>query len=277
MQKGIILKLFFIFFIIILFYHYGFSFSVIPGRIYKKVKLNEKTLGEYQIVNNESIPLKFTIQKKGSAEWFILNNTEFILKPGESKKVKYEILVKNPILRGEQNSSISVSQVPSQVKEGAPGASFEARMSLPVYVFVDGTEIMDYEVSGFSCNGSFTKKDNSISGSIGTGMTVKNTGNIHFICEPILFIYRVDANNKNELIGQKTLPFVVMLFPGEERKIDIKYEGTLNPGDYKTRSMLYFKFDEDLERNDELSKKEKVFNQYKRFRIDKEGNTLIEK
>ncbi|MDD5066597.1 MAG: hypothetical protein PHF84_06075 [bacterium] len=257
----------------------GFSFSVEPGRVYRKVKIGEKVTGQYLLLNNEGVALRFFVTLKGGTDWFRFSGTDLVLKPNESKILPYEIQVTRTNLKGEQQAGLTVSQVPlEQDNRGNPGASFQTRITLPVYCLVEGTEKMDYSIEDLDLNCDLIRKEKEINGSLSARVNIRNTGNLHFLCEARLFVYRISANNKKELIAERPAAKTILLFPGEKEVLRMEYPGTWEAGDYSARVFLYFKFDEDLHvDSDDFLKEEKVFNKTKRFRVDADGNVLIEK
>ena len=252
------------------------AFSIDPGRICLSVGVNEKIDGEYTVRNTENIPIRFSILKKGTSPWLTLQDAIFTLNPNESKKISYSVYVTNQNLKGEQVCRISVGQIPSTNSKAA-GAGFETRMSLPVYIFVKDTQKLDANVSGFECNGNFEQKSNRTSGMIGSKALIKNIGNIHFICEPFVMIYKIGEGNKKELVFAKTDPQTIMVFPNEERKIEVSYNGLLEPGDYECQTLYYFKMDNDIKMSvRDLLSFEKCSSIIKKFRLNPNGDMLIE-
>ncbi len=252
------------------------AFSIDPGRIYLSVNVNEKIDGEYTVRNTENIPVRFSIFKKGTEPWLTLQDAVFTLNRNESKKINYSVYVTNKDLKGEQVCRISVGQIPSTNSKSA-GAGFETRMSLPIYIFVKDTQKLDANVSGFECNGNFEQKSNRTSGMIGSKALIKNTGNIHFICQPFVMIYKIGEGGKKELVSAKTDPQPIMVFPNEERKIEVSYSGFLEPGDYECQTLYYFKMDNDIKMSArDLLGFEKCSSIIKKFRLNPNGDMLIE-
>lgn len=261
---------------VLFFINESLCFSIKPSRIYKKVKSGEKVSGEYEISNDKKNPVRITIKKTVSSDWLILNKKKFDLKPGETKIVKYQIYVKNKNKKGELKSQISINQKDLNVKglkdlKGS-GASFQTRIKFPVYILIEGTEIIDYGIKKMDFKGNFSKKDKVITGNVSVSLDVENKGNVHFLCERRLMIYQVIEGNM-AFIGEQKFDTSLMIFPDKKKNIKLEYNGRLKPGEYIVRLFCYFKFDEGLEINNiETLKKERCFNVTKKFIISKEGN-----
>lgn len=254
------------------------AFSITPGRVYRKIKPGERIKGEYLLSNNENAALRFLISRTGGEGWFDMPGKEIILKSGESVRIPYEITAAGTNLKGEQKASITISQVPERPEGKGTGAAFQTRMTFPVYAFVENTEKIDYRIEQLDADADFVKRETELSGKAGMKIRVHNTGNVHFLCEQRLELYRSPGNGKKEFMAEKRDFPVFLLFPGERKNITLEMSRSLEPGDYLLRVFLYFKFDEDLVLDsDELLKKERVFSRTKAFRLDREGHTLIEK
>ncbi len=261
---------------IVVFINESFALSINPGRVYKKVKPGQKISGEYKICNNEKSTVKITIRKTTKADWFLLKTKELIIKSGESKSFLYEIYVKDKNKKGELKTEIAITQKILKEKdkntsEGS-GASFQTRIKLPVYIMIESTELIDYGLIGLNFNGSFSKKKKSINGKVTVSLDVKNKGNVHFLCESRLTIFKLTKDNQKDLIGEQKPYHPVMIFPDKKKNIKLEYSGNWEPGRYIARLFCYFKFDDDLDiRNVKTLKKERCFNTTKLFMIDKNG------
>jgi hypothetical protein len=252
------------------------AFSLDPGRLYLSVDMNEKIHGDYTIINTETYPVKFQVEKKGNAPWMTIKDGEFILQPKSSRKISYDICVTNRDLKGEQLCRVTVSEFPVE-DNGVVGASMGVRMNIPVYLFVKGTQKMDMKVTGFDCNGDFSRNTNAIIGNIGSKAVINNTGNIHFMCQPFLMIYKMGEGNKKELAATRTDPQPSLLFPSDQKKIELSYQGPLPAGDYQCQTFIYFKVDDDLKMAPEDSMNlNRCYSAVKRFRLNQNGDMLIE-
>lgn len=270
-----------IFFFIISFFTYITEISAVainPVRLYKKVKYNKTIKGKYKVTNDEKRKVKITIEKSSQVEWFDLEKKEFILNPGESKSVKYRINVNDTSKKGELKSGIVITQEILAKKEKlAMGAAFKSRTRLPVYVLIDQTAEIDYDITKINFNGNFSKRGKEIVGQMNVDLGLRNSGSVHFLGELRLMVYEMDST-KRILKGEERKPTMFMLFPKEVKDLSITHSNSWKPGEYMVRVFCYFKFDDDLEiQNVNMLKKERCLNITKRFTIDQNGKyQLIE-
>ncbi len=258
-------------------YSIGLAINIWPFRIYKKVSIHTKMNGIYTIGNNENADVQISIHKSDAADWFILKQQEFVLKPGESKEISYSILVKDFKKQGEFKSGIIVSQKVIKKTNQMGAAGFQTRMNLPVYIVIGDSAKIDYEIVEIKWNGSLHKKDESFEGYISCSAQVRNTGNVHIMCEKRLSITLLQKK-QNTLIGEFNPNKPELIFPEEKKEINIDYKVKLEPGLYEARIFLYFGFDKDLEiDNEESLKKEKCYNKLIHFNLDTDGQfTLVQ-
>ncbi|MBU1076746.1 MAG: hypothetical protein KKH98_05595 [Spirochaetes bacterium] len=252
------------------------AMNIIPMRVYEKVKLNKKVTGEYLVGNSQKVPVQITIRKSDQADWFNLKEQKFILEPGMTKKIPYSILLKDKKKKGEYRSGTFINQIPASKKKGlATGASLQTRITLPVYIFIEGTEVIDYKVKKFDLKGSFQRDKKLLKGQIKVDLNFLNSGNIHFFSESKLSVYKLDNNQKN-FVGEQAVEKAVVVFPEKDKDISLTYNGSLEPGIYLARIFTYFSFDEAIKiDNDDLLKKEKVFKREIEFTIEKDGKFSI--
>jgi hypothetical protein len=97
-------------------------------------------------------------------DWLKFEKTEFNLQPGETVKVPYEVLI-NDKMKGSLCGRVSFSAQQSSM--------INLSISVPIYVIVEGTENIDFEISSLSLS------RNSNDGSLYYKMTIKNNGNVH--------------------------------------------------------------------------------------------------
>lgn len=119
-------------------------------------------------------------------DWLKFEKTEFNLKPGETVKVPYEVLI-NDNMKGSLCGRVSFAAQQSSM--------INLSISVPIYVIVEGTENIDFEISSLSLN------INSNDGSLYYKMTIKNNGNVHIRHSGRIQIY--STKNKKKV---KTVP-----------------------------------------------------------------------
>ena len=119
-------------------------------------------------------------------DWLKFEKTEFDLQPGETVKVPYEVLI-NDKMKGSLCGRVSFASQQSSM--------INLSISVPIYVIVEGTENINFEISSLSLN------RNSKDGSLYYKMIINNNGNVH-----IRHSGRIQIYNTKEKKKVKTIP-----------------------------------------------------------------------
>ena len=125
-------------------------------------------------------------------DWLKFEKTEFNLQPGETVKVPYEVLI-NDKMKGSLCGRVSFSAQQSSM--------INLSISVPIYVIVEGTENVDFEISSLSLT------RNSKDGSLYYKMTIKNNGNVHIRHSGKIQIYSTKDKKKVKTVPiEETVP-----------------------------------------------------------------------
>ena len=155
-----------------------------PGSSYKNF---------YLLTSNYEIPVTFTVTlSNGNCfsgnegidvnDWLKLEKTEFVLNPGEEVKVPYEVDI-NEKMKGSLCGKVRFSADQS--------AMINLSIIVPIYVIVEGTENINFEIESLDLN----KSDRD--GNLYYKMVVKNSGNVHIRHTGKIQIF--DSKKKKEI------------------------------------------------------------------------------
>lgn len=215
------------------------ALQVTPPYQVIELKPGEAGLGECEVTNNEEKDLNIKIYPKDwfvlpenkannitATDWLAVDTPEFILKPGESRKV--EVMIKAPEKAvGELVGMISVEffgEVKTMVNQ---------MVSVAVYATVLGTEKMKTELEAISIMPS--------SHTLQIGVQVKNTGNMHVRPAGTVRIFDLKKKLLRDVAIQQARP----VYPGRTHSYYGQiYGDALKPGKYMAHILL-----RDVDRN----------------------------
>ncbi|MDR3112791.1 MAG: hypothetical protein LBU09_00260, partial [Endomicrobium sp.] len=174
---------------------------------------------------NGTVDVEVSMDKKNSyaandhielSSWLFVDTNTFTLQQGETKKVHYKI----------QTSTSMVGNISGQVSftTKPPGNEMmRAKMTLPIYVNIRGTEVVDFKVLDVKLGQYFGK-------TLGT-LSIKNNGNIHVM--PMGYF---SVNRGKKVLYAGTIRQSLVVFAGTTRSdFDFQIpEGIkFDPGKYK--------------------------------------------
>ena len=166
----------------------------IPGSSYK---------GAYSLTSTYEMPVTVVLEVSNGncfsenkdinvKDWLKFEKTEFNLKPGETVKVPYEVLI-NDKMKGSLCGRVSFTAQQSSM--------INISISVPIYVIVEGTENINFEISSLSLN------RNSKDGNLYYKMTIKNNGNVHIRHSGKIQIYNIKDKKKiKTVLIEETVP-----------------------------------------------------------------------
>lgn len=205
------------------------ALQVTPALHYFTLKPGEKTKGSYMVRNETEEEVLVTPETK---EWFVLpenkeqgftiekwlsvKSTSFVLKPGESKQVHFQVNVPKGAV-GELMGMVSY------LMEGEEKV-IKKRFSLAVYVGIAGSEKPASEIPAVMVDVS--------SSTLMAGFIFHNTGNVHLRPEAMMEI----SNEKGTPVANVSIRRTSPTYPGQK----IPYSGSINnftlpPGQYSAR------------------------------------------
>jgi hypothetical protein len=207
----------------------SFALQVTPSLQFFDLKAGGKDKGEYTLTNETEETVRivpetkewFTLpanKENGITvdKWLVIKSTSFPLKPGESRKVKFEI-------RAPKKATGELVGMVSYLIEGSD-KFINKRFSLAVYVNITGTDKPAGEIPAITVDVSSTN--------LMAGFLLHNTGNVHLRPEGLMQI----LNAKNEPVANLVIKRSVPAYPGETKP----YTGTianhtLAPGEYSAK------------------------------------------
>ncbi|MFN0118551.1 MAG: hypothetical protein ACKVQC_09710 [Elusimicrobiota bacterium] len=223
------------------------ALSITPNIQKFKMLPGEKVSGQVTILNTDPETIDVIPTTKN---WFILNENKkikvadwlnidsipFVLKPDESKTVKFTVNIPKTA-KGELVGMLSFRT------KSASRSSIEFVMSSAIYAAVSGTEKVDGDIAALGLKVS--------SNTFNCGLLIRNKGNVHLRPEGLIEIY----NSEDELMVNFSFPKGQPTYPGKLREYssavrDIK----LLPGKYKANINIL-----DSEREFLIEKSERNF------------------
>ncbi|MFC1500934.1 hypothetical protein ACFL58_00595 [Elusimicrobiota bacterium] len=199
------------------------SITVTPSRVEISCKPGQGTKGVYAVTSRYSETANIAVKIK---DWFVLPENEgiavdkwlnvdtdvLILKPGESREIKFEVSVPSSAV-GVLVGMISFSP---GFKENT---NVQLVISVPVYVLIEGTEKIEWQIK--DCDFKFHENEFQVS------CEVANSGNIHI--RPKGF---VKITKKNKEIAKFEFIEGRPVYPGSERAVIARYGKELEKGKY---------------------------------------------
>jgi hypothetical protein len=166
-----------VFFAFVNVYAEGESLNVGPLRVEITIDAGGYYENDYTVKNNYNgtVSVSVSVDKKVSYkanenielnDWLYVDTATFTLQPEETKKVHYKV----------QTSTAMIGNISGQVSftTRPPGNEMmQAKMTLPIYVNIRGTEIIDFDILDFRLSDYFGK-------TLGT-LSIRNNGNVHIM------------------------------------------------------------------------------------------------
>lgn len=189
--------------------------SGVPGSSYENV---------YLVTNKFETPMTFTVTlSNGNCfsenegvdvnDWLQIEKMEFSLNPGETTKVPYKVTV-NEKMKGSLCGRVKFSVDQSSM--------INLSISVPIYVIVEGTENINFEIESLDL-GKSDRDDNFY-----YSMVIKNTGNVHIRHSGKIQIFDSKKEKEVKTIDiQETVPTFC-----ESSKQFVDSMGTLDDGTY---------------------------------------------
>lgn len=136
--------------------------------------------------------------------WLEVEPKKFDINPGETKKVGYKVKVP-PGREGELRAQAFFAT------EGTPigGVGIKSRFGVAIYVAIEGTEVVEAEITDISISELSPELDKNFAGGIKVGVTVQNKGNVHLRPRGRVKI----KNEKGEMVKELTLPYGYPIMP----------------------------------------------------------------
>ncbi len=196
----------------------AFALQITPTYQVLETKAGDKTSGFLTLVNNheEVVSIQPGVRewvqtarnKKTPVEkWLKVDQEPFDLKPGESKKIRFDALVPKSA-KGEMIGMLTFTTQAKGEIESKEGAMITMRISVAVYVAVTGTEKIDQKVDNITVE---------ISSNTMFAVKVRNTGNCH--TRPKGWLY-IDDEKGNRVLnveletGIPTYPETTRIYNG---------------------------------------------------------------
>jgi P pilus assembly chaperone PapD len=151
--------------------------------------------------------------------WIEVNPAEFEVAPGMEQLVRFTVIVPDSTF-GSYWSMIYFESQPDTAQQAMIGIVMKARVGSAVYVTIQGTEVRQAELTGFS----YRRKD---AGNHEYRLQVKNTGNVHLRPKGSLLIRSAD----NTAVATLAITDELVL-PGAQRDLVLPLAKVLAPGRY---------------------------------------------
>jgi len=152
-----------------------YSIGITPTRYLFLSSHNEICEGSFTIVNDHNIDMPVSVEiqegiksienKKlpSVSQWLKIEKENFVLSPGEKRSINFKVIV-------PENTSGTFSARISFVDKSQQ--AFSTSMTVPIYIIVKGTEIVDWTVQELKIKNTPV----GLSGSL----TIENNGNVIF-------------------------------------------------------------------------------------------------
>jgi hypothetical protein len=202
---------------------------------YQLIDLNsgEAGLGECTITNNEDKPLNIKVHTKDwfilpenkandikATDWLIVEENEFVLQPGEAKKIGVTIKAPEKAV-GELVGMVSVEFY------GEAKTMVNQMVSVAVYAAITGTDKLNAELDALSIMPEASM--------LRVGVNVKNTGNVHVRPTGQVKIYDANKALLRDVFIQQGRP----IYPGRKNSYYGQIHGDLlKPGLYEAHVLL---------------------------------------
>lgn len=225
----------------------AYALQLAPSYQFFTAKAGATIEGQFTITNNEDEDLYvspfskdwFVLpenEKFTAPEWLLVDETEFVLKKGDSKVVPFTIKVPKKAV-GELVAMMSFNTL----TETRQTVSF--MLSSAVYLAIDGKEKVGGRVAALSVQPS--------TGSVAVGVVVENEGNVHLRPYGMVRIF----TDKDKPMANIELKRGKPVYPGKSQGFfgDVA-DLRLPPGKYKATIEL-----RDLDRDIDILTKEQAF------------------
>ncbi len=191
------------------------GFTISPARIEETVTPGKITKGFIEIKNVGEEPVKLAVNPRywylakenehiEIDDWLKFKPGEFSLKPDEEKKVLYKI-------KAPKQAKGMLMTMNAFIPQDEEGKTLTVIQSVPLYVILDGTDIIEGEIASTIIKQGSKNKGSSES-SVRFLCVLKNLGNIHLRPQGEINIQDKYGKLIKQLIIEKHRP----IFPGSE-------------------------------------------------------------
>ncbi len=217
------------------------SVSVGPSRVVLKMNAGEKESGFYTVQNKGDAKLKVNVEpvdwaygvegEREPIDWLSVDPKEFVLKPGEEKKVRYRVKT-NKSDTGEKRTQVFF------VSQPLGGESpLVSRLGTIVYVAIEGTEILEASIVGVKVDSLSSVPEVDKPDKLRFDVSILNLGNCHIVPEGRVVI----KNDAGRSVDQIKITGGWGLLPQETHGYQALKAGIyLKPGDYTADVLIFY-------------------------------------
>ncbi|MCK5534207.1 hypothetical protein KAI68_03750, partial [bacterium] len=221
--------------------------SVTPRKIEIKIAAGEKIEGSYFVLNQKKETTKVSIKSRywflsdenkeiKIADWLQFVPSEFKLKPGEKKEIKFKISI-------PQKAKGLLMAMNSFSPESPEESMINVVISVPLYVIIRGTEIVKAKISKVIIKKSKIKEKKKAEEGLWIAAEIENKGNIHLRpqCEAVIIDKKGKEIKRIRLrCNRPVFPKRTEFYHGSWKKADLK------KGKYKMRMFVDYGNPEDI-------------------------------
>lgn len=159
------------------------SISVNPRRIEIKIAPGGEVKESYFVLNQKKETVKVAIKSRywfvsdenkdiKIADWLKFIPSEFSVKPGEKKEIKFKVSV-------PQKAKGLLMTMNSFCPESSKESVINVVISVPLYIVIEGTEVIGAELDKLIIKKSAGKEKDKMTEVLRVAVGIKNKGNIH--------------------------------------------------------------------------------------------------